>query len=75
MMTINDGKHIWVDSAFAEKWKKLERDNATRGMYYKNAGRLVEDIFEEEQEKIVKELKNMMRKSINGKLTEFYEGE
>ena len=29
MMTINDGNYIWVDSAFAEKWKKLESDNAT----------------------------------------------
>lgn len=51
----------------------LERDNATRGMYYRNANKLVDDIFEEEKEKILTELKNMMRKSINGKITEFYE--
>jgi len=51
----------------------LERDNATRGMYYRNANKLVDDIFEEEKEKIIKELLNAMRKSANGKITEFYE--
>jgi len=51
----------------------LDRDNATRGMYYRNANKLVDDIFEEEKEKIIKELLNMMRKSANGKITEFYE--
>lgn len=55
--------------------QSLDRDNKTRGLYYKNANNVVEDILKEESEQIFSEFKKIMMKSISKKITEFYEND